>query len=89
MTRDRTRTFDVIVGLVAGSIVGAIVAVNFIITVGIGYDVSIPDIFRESVLAGIVTIGILVAGPIVGVILMRRRRRKRASVDEQRVRNDP
>lgn len=56
---------------------GAIVAVNFIITVGIGYDVSIPEVFRDNVLSGIVTVAALVAGPIAGVALMRRSRRKR------------
>ncbi len=68
---------DIAIGVVAGGVVGAVVAVNFIITIGIGYDVSIPDIFRDSILAGIATIAILVGGPVVGVILMRRRRRKR------------
>lgn len=69
---------DIAVGVVAGGVIGAIVAVNFIITIGIGYDVTIPDIFRDNVLAGIVTIAILVGSPIIGVALMRRQRRKRA-----------
>lgn len=70
---------DIVLGVLAGGVVGTIVAVNFIITIGIGYDVSIPDIFRENVLAGIATIVILIGGPVVGVALMRRQRRKRAN----------
>jgi hypothetical protein len=68
---------DLLLGVVVGGLLGAIVAVNFVITVGIdrGYEASIPDVFRQNVLAGIVTVAILIAGPIAGVAVARRRRR--------------
>lgn len=70
---------DSVAGGLVGGLVGAVVAVNFIITIGIGYDVSLVEVFRENVLAGIVTTAILAAGPIVGVTMARRIRRKRQS----------
>jgi hypothetical protein len=77
MNQRRDWVVDLAVGAVAGGAVGAIIAVNFIITIGIGYDVSIPDVFRDNVLSGIVTVAILIAGPVVGLWLMRRARKKR------------
>ncbi len=70
-----------VVGAVVGTIIGAIVAVNFVITIGIdrGYEASIGDVFRESLFAGIVTVAILVAGPILGVVFALRRRRGRSA----------
>jgi hypothetical protein len=70
---------DTLVGLVAGGIVGAIAAVNFIITIGIGYDVSIGEVFDHSTIAGVVMVVILVAGPVLGVVAMRWLRRRRTS----------
>ncbi|MFZ0624899.1 MAG: hypothetical protein WA726_10750 [Acidimicrobiia bacterium] len=70
---------DTLVGVVAGGIVGAIAAVNFIITIGIGYDVSIGDVFDHSTIAGVVMVGILLAGPVLGVVAMRWLRRRRTS----------
>lgn len=70
---------DTLVGVVAGGIVGAIAAVNFIITIGIGYDVSIGDVFDHSIIAGVVMVGILLAGPVLGVVAMRWLRRRRTS----------
>ena len=65
--------------LVVGGVVGAIVAVNFVIYVGIdrGYEASIADVFRQNTLAGSATVAILAAGPVLGVVVARRRRRKR------------
>jgi len=65
------------VGALVGAIVGAIVAVNFVIAFGpdSGYESSIPDVFRENVLVGIVTVAILVAGPMAGAIVAGRMRR--------------
>ena len=77
MTTKRERTIDFALGFVGGAIVGAIVAVNLIITVGIGYDVSLAEVYRENLLVGIITTGILVAGPILGVALMKKLRRRR------------
>lgn len=69
------------IGVAAGGLVGAIIAVNFVIFVGIegGYEASIVDVFRENVLFGVVTVAILVAGPVIGVLMMRRRRRQDTS----------
>ena len=77
--------FDGVIGVVAGGLVGAIVAVNFVIFVGIegGYEAGITDVFRENVLFGLVTVAILVAGPVVGVVAMRRRRRHEANAGQR------
>ncbi len=74
----RRWSIDLLVGIVLGGLVGAIAAVNFVIYVGIegGYEASIADVFRQNMFAGIATVGILAAGPMVGVVLMRRRRRR-------------
>ena len=65
---------DIILGAVLGGVVGAIVAVNFVIYSGIegGYEASIPEVFRQNAAVGIVTVSILLAGPVVGVVLARR-----------------
>ncbi|NND03867.1 MAG: hypothetical protein HKN91_13885 [Acidimicrobiia bacterium] len=67
---------DLLIGGILGGIAGAIVAVNVVIFSGIedGYEASIPDVFRQNLFVGIVTVGILVAGPIVGVGVRRRMR---------------
>ncbi|MGA8039798.1 MAG: hypothetical protein WCA93_06775 [Acidimicrobiia bacterium] len=70
---------DTLVGVVAGGIVGAIAAVNFIITIGIGYDVSIGEVFDHSTIAGVVMVSILLAGPVIGVVAMRWLRRRRTA----------
>lgn len=71
------RILDVVLGSVLGGVVAAIVAVNFIITFGVGYDVSLGDVFVENRLLGVATVAILLAGPVVGAVVMRRGRRKR------------
>lgn len=70
---------DLVIGGVVGAIIGAIAAVNFVIYIGIegGYEASISDVFRESVPAGVVTVLILIAGPVVGIVVKRRLRRRR------------
>jgi hypothetical protein len=70
---------DVVAGGIVGGVAGAIVAVNFVIYSGIerGYEATIPEVFRESVVAGIITVAVLAAGPVVGVWIARRRRRRR------------
>jgi uncharacterized membrane protein len=70
---------DALVGGLVGGVVGAVVAVNFVIYVGIqdGYEASLPDVFRQNVVAGIVTVLVLFAGPVLGVIVARRLRRRR------------
>jgi uncharacterized membrane protein len=71
---------DLVGGGIIGGATGAIVAVNFVIFVGIegGYEASIPDVFRQNLLAGIVTVVILAAGPVLGVVIARRMRRRRS-----------
>lgn len=69
--------FDGIIGTVVGGIIGAIVGVNFIITVGIGYDVTLGYLLKEHPAVGVLTVGILGAGPVAGVMVMRRLRRRR------------
>lgn len=71
---------DILVGGALGVIVGAIVAVNVVIYAGIegGYEASIADVFRQNRLVGAVTVAILGAGPIFGVLVARRLRRRRA-----------
>ena len=78
-TSRRAWLADIVVGGIVGGAVGAIVAVNFVIYVGIdrGYEASIPEVFRQNLLAGIVTVTILGSGPVLGAIIARRRRRRR------------
>lgn len=42
-----------------------------------GYEASLVEVFQHSLIAGIVTVMILVAGPVLGVLTARRLRRKR------------
>lgn len=75
---------DVLLGGIVGGLVGAVVAVNVVIYSGIegGYEATIPEVFRQSALVGVITMTVLVAGPIVGVIAareMRKRRDRRAA----------
>jgi hypothetical protein len=71
---------DLLIGGLLGGAIGAIVAVNLIITAGVGYDVTLAEVFEESLLLGIATVAILLSGPIVGVALRRRWRRRRLRV---------
>jgi NhaP-type Na+/H+ or K+/H+ antiporter len=84
MSTRRQKTIDLVLGMALGGLIGAIVAVNLIITVGIGYDVSLPQVFRENLLVGIITTVILISGPVAGVALMRRLRRQRERDDSTR-----
>lgn len=70
---------DIVLGAIAGGLVGAVVAVNFVIYAGIegGYEASIAEVFRQSPFAGIATVAILIAGPLLGVVVARILRRKR------------
>lgn len=73
---------DVLVGGIVGGVAGAIVAVNVVIFTGIdrGYEATIPEVFRENTLVGVVVIMILVTGPVLGVTIARRLRRRRQRV---------
>jgi hypothetical protein len=70
---------DIVAGGIVGGLAGAIVAVNFVIYSGIerGYEAIIPEVFKESVVAGVVTVAVLLASPVVGVWIARRLRRRR------------
>lgn len=72
---------DILIGGISGGLIGAVVAVNVVIYAGIerGYEATIPEVFRESVLVGSVVVAILVGGPLVGVWIARRLRRQRTS----------
>jgi hypothetical protein len=72
---------DVALGVIVGGITAAIVAVNFVIFVGLdeGYEATLGDVFRHSWAAGVVTSLILIAGPAAGVVVARRQRARRAA----------
>lgn len=74
--RVRDWLVDVAVGGVAGALVAAVVAVNFVIFIGVerGYESSLMEVFEHSVIGGFLTVVILISGPLVGVIAARRRR---------------
>jgi len=71
---------DVLVGGILGGIAGAIAAVNLVIFAGVegGYEATIPEVFRESTSLGVLTVSVLAAGPILGVVIARAIRRQRA-----------
>jgi hypothetical protein len=64
--------FDVVVGGVVGLIVGAIVAINFGSLVGVDYEVAFSEAFSRQSVGGWIVTGILLAGPGVGVMVMRK-----------------
>ena len=72
---------DLTVGGLGGGVVGAIAAVNFVIFTGIeqGYEASLAEVFQHNLVAGIITVMILIAGPVLGVLTARRLRRRRAT----------
>jgi hypothetical protein len=74
---------DVVVGVLVGGIVSAIVAVNVIIYAGIepGYEAGLADVFRQNVLVGLLVVAVLCAGPVLGVVTARGRRRRRRAAD--------
>lgn len=69
---------DLVAGAVVGGVVGAIVAVNVVIYTGIegGYEATIPQVFQENAVIGLVTVAILGSGPILGVFVARWLRRR-------------
>ncbi|MDH5520696.1 MAG: hypothetical protein OEZ14_09190 [Acidimicrobiia bacterium] len=69
---------DIIIGSVIGGVVGAIVAVNVAIYAGPdeGYEASIRDVFEHNTIIGLVVVAILIGGPLVGIALARRLRRR-------------
>ncbi len=76
---------DLVVGGLGGLVIAWIVAVNLVIYLGVdsGYQAGLGDVFGHSVVLGIIVIVVVVAGPVLGVIYMRKQRRQRdaASAD--------
>lgn len=72
---------DLIVGALGGGIVGAIVAVNLVITFGpeSGYQSSLADVFDDSTALGVVTLAAWITGPLLGVWLARRLRHRQGN----------
>lgn len=63
------RVAETVIGAIRGLVVGAIIAINLVITAGVGrgYEASLIEVFEENA---------LVAGPVVGLIVARRIRRR-------------
>jgi len=72
------RVAETVIGAILGLVVGAIIAVNLIIIAGVerGYEASLIEVFEENALVAMSAVVILVAGPVVGVIVARRIRRR-------------
>ncbi len=70
---------DLVLGTLAGGIVGAIVAVNVVIYSGIdsGYEASMSQILEDEPVAGVLALTAFVTAPVLGVGILRRLRRKR------------
>lgn len=70
---------DIVVGGLAGGAAGAVLAVNLVIFSGIepGYQASIPEVFEQNFLIGVLTLILLIGGPVAGVVIARRLRSKR------------
>jgi len=71
---------DIVAGGVVGFVVGLIVAWNIAIFAGpeSGYEANLGEIFEHSPIVGILVVAVLAAGPILGVTVARRQRRRRA-----------
>jgi len=70
---------DVVAGGLIGGIVGLVAAWNLMIYLGVeaGYEASVGEAFGHSLLAGILVTAALVGGPVAGIWVARRQRRKR------------
>lgn len=70
---------DLAAGGMVGGAVSAVVAVNVVIYSGIeqGYEASLVEVFQYNPIVGVVTVAILVSGPVLGVMAARRLRRNR------------
>ena len=69
---------DVVVGGLVGGLVGVVVAINIMIYFGTddGYEATLVEVFQQDALTGIAALVAVVAGPVVGVFIARRMRRK-------------
>ena len=78
MTGRSLRTIGrLLIGSIVGFVIGAIVAVNIVIAAGTerGYESSLAEVFEENAVVGVLTVIILVSGPVVGTIVAYRSRR--------------
>lgn len=66
-----------IVGALLGAVAGAVVAVNIVIFSGIdsGYETTLPQVFADNVVVGVITVLVLVAGPVIGAMWAMKRGR--------------
>lgn len=67
---------DIFAGGLLGMLFGWVVAVNVVIFSGVegGYQAGVAEIFDKSFLLGVVVLIIFFAGPVLGVVVARRRR---------------
>ncbi len=74
---------DIFVGGITAGIIGAIVAVNVVIYSGIddGYEATLGELFDQNPIVGVISVAILLLGPLVGIAAARflRCRRSNAS----------
>jgi len=75
----RGRLIDIVAGSLVGGLVGLVAAWNLAIFMGVegGYEASVWDAFEHSLASGILVTGALLGGPLAGVWVARRQRRKR------------
>lgn len=62
---------DLVVGALAGTVMGAIVAINVGIWIGVDYEEALSAVFARTSVAGWIVTALLLAGPVVGVWAMR------------------
>ena len=71
---------DLVVGGVLGVIGAAVIVFNLLIYLGVegGYHAGIQGAFDHNKFTGVLVLATLVAGPLLGVLLARRRRASRS-----------
>jgi hypothetical protein len=88
MASGRTRgwVIDVVLGGSIGGVIGAIAAVNVVIYSGIegGYQATLPEVFRQNLVVGLLTVAILVGTPALAVVFARRVRRGQSAGEDRR-----
>jgi hypothetical protein len=89
MTSSKRRQWliDIVAGGVIGEFVGAIVAWNIAIYLGVpgGYDAGVGDVFAHSPLVGVLWLAALITGPVFGVVVARHQRHKKELRDHHPV----
>lgn len=74
----RSQLIAMIGGAAAGGIAGLVVAVNLVIYLGPdqGYESTIGEVFDHSTVLGFVAVAVVAAGPMAGIAIVRRSRRR-------------